>query len=396
MRCPECESENYVKNSRSSYGFQRYKCKECGRQFTENTAFDKEIIEQNVRLAKDKQRFQDSNRIERKSFREYARLENALVEYNKELIKLFEQHKLHKYTIKHRTDYKDVAAIIQLSDIHANELVSLEHNTYDFSICSKRLEKFAYNIKEFLPLECQNILIAMTGDMMNSDRRLDEMLNMASNRSMAMFTLADILQAFFMDLNSCFNITSVSVSGNESRVGQVMGYSDILATDNYDFTIFNILAKIFEGSEGIHFINGNTIEQVVNIANKNILILHGIDLPANPCEAIHKLKGRYAARGTIVDYVIFGHLHEAMIADLYARSSSLVGANDYSDKKLNLTSRASQNIHIISGNDIHSIKIDLQNTDGYEGYAFKDLGDMYNPKSKMKTMRQTKIMEIVI
>ena len=49
---------------------------------------DKDIIEYNIRLAKQKQKFQDLNRIERKSFREDSRQENALVEYNTEIIKL--------------------------------------------------------------------------------------------------------------------------------------------------------------------------------------------------------------------------------------------------------------------------------------------------------------------
>ena len=41
---------------------------------------DKDIIEYNIRLAKQKQKFQYLNRIERKSFREGTRHENALIE----------------------------------------------------------------------------------------------------------------------------------------------------------------------------------------------------------------------------------------------------------------------------------------------------------------------------
>ena len=47
---------------------------------------DMELIEENVRLAKQKQKAQDKNRIETKSFREYARIENALEEYTKALV----------------------------------------------------------------------------------------------------------------------------------------------------------------------------------------------------------------------------------------------------------------------------------------------------------------------
>ena len=36
MKCPSCESENFVKNGKIHNGKQRFKCKLCGRQFVEN------------------------------------------------------------------------------------------------------------------------------------------------------------------------------------------------------------------------------------------------------------------------------------------------------------------------------------------------------------------------
>ena len=71
---------------------------------------------------------------------------------------------------------------------------------------------------------------------------------------------------------------------------------------------------------------------------------------------------RYKARGTNVDYVIFGHIHSARVGDTFSRSSSMVGANDYSEKALNLAGRASQNCYIFYENgNRDGIKIDLQN-----------------------------------
>ena len=64
-----------------------------------------------------------------------------------------------------------------------------------------------------------------------------------------------------------------------------------------------------------------------------------------------------------------GHIHEALIADTYARSSGLPGANGYSENALNLTSRASQNLYIFFEDKSHDcIKVDLQNVDGIVGY----------------------------
>jgi transposase-like protein len=36
MHCPKCNSNNIVKNGRTHYGKQRFKCLPCGRQFVES------------------------------------------------------------------------------------------------------------------------------------------------------------------------------------------------------------------------------------------------------------------------------------------------------------------------------------------------------------------------
>ena len=36
MKCPECSSQNFIKNGSIHNGKQKYKCKDCGRQFVEN------------------------------------------------------------------------------------------------------------------------------------------------------------------------------------------------------------------------------------------------------------------------------------------------------------------------------------------------------------------------
>lgn len=59
---------------------------------------DKEIVEYNIKLAKNNQKQADLNRIKNKSFREHSRIENALVAYNDEIIKLLKSEGLkHQY-----------------------------------------------------------------------------------------------------------------------------------------------------------------------------------------------------------------------------------------------------------------------------------------------------------
>ena len=62
------------------------------KSFIQNGLTDREILKENVSLAKSNQRLQDKNRIKNKAFREDARIENAVTEYNKELIKVLKQN----------------------------------------------------------------------------------------------------------------------------------------------------------------------------------------------------------------------------------------------------------------------------------------------------------------
>ena len=74
----------------------------------------------------------------------------------------------------------------------------------------------------------------------------------------------------------------------------------------------------------------------------------------------------------------------------------MVGSNDYAEKALNLSGRASQNCYIFydDGNR-DGIKIDLQNTDGV-GYNIDKSLEAYNAKSASKAKEKKTIFEIVI
>ena len=391
--CPKCYNVGMVKS-----GFyldrQIYKCKVCGHRAT-NVIEDIDLLKENVRLAKQKQSAQDLNRIERKSFREHARVENAVSKYTKKLSKIFDNYKLSKYTKKHKENTKAVG-VAQLSDLHFNELVNLEHNKYDFSIASARCKLFVDKATTyFKSMGITNVLLAMSGDLLNSDRRLDELLSMATNRAKATFLAVDILQQVILDLNSNFNVSTCMVTGNESRVKQEWGWSKSLASDNYDYTIFKTLEYIFRDTD-INFINGDPTEMVVEVAGQNLLILHGNgSIKKGLDTSITQIMGRYSARGTKIDYVIFGHVHSARVGDNFSRSSSMVGSNDYSEKGLGLTGRASQNCYIFYNNgNRDGVKIDLQNYG--EGYNIDKSLVAYNAKSSSKIKKGTTIFKVVV
>jgi len=353
---------------------------------------DKEIIQHNILLQKRSQKQADLNRIKNKAFREHSRLENALVEYNKSLIDLLKAESL-KTTIKQHTSKGKQAIIVQIADTHFNELVDLKNNKYDFEVASKRLQKFAHHIKEYAKFYNVNeIFIAITGDLLNSDRRLDEKLSMSTNRAKATFLGVHLLKHFILDLNSVANISVGCVSGNESRAYE-LGWVDMVATDNYDFTIFEMLRLLMPN---INFITSGGLELVVEVNGHNCLLIHGHQLKNMQSDKIAKVMSKYARNGIILDFMMCGHLHETKITDLFARSSSLVGANAYSENALLLSSRAAQNIYIMKDKERHDIRIDLQHTKGFNGYPINKELSSYNAKSLDKTLKKQTVFKIVI
>ena len=399
LSCPKCGSGNLIRNGLNDARRKpknRWKCKECNYKTVTPVLGEPDMIRESVKLAKQKQSFQDRNRIERKTFREYARLDNAVTTLSSKILEVLRENKLHKFTKSHPKKGKAVG-VVHLSDLHFNELVNLPNNKYDFEVASKRIKRHIEAAKSYFSTQhISNVIVALTGDLINSDRRLDELLSNSTNRAQAVFIATDILQQAIVDLNQSYNVTVACVSGNEARVHKEYGWTDILATDNYDFTIFNMLRALFMGTK-INFVSGDPMEIVLNVAGQNLLLLHGHgSITAKHESSVNQIKGSYASRGINIDYVISGHIHSARIGDTYARSSSLVGANDYSEKALNLSGRASQNLYVFYNNgNRDGIKVDLQNVNN-KGYNIEKSIEAYNPKASQKLIPKSTILEIKI
>ena len=402
LKCYHCNNSD-IKLMKScgwnnAHNKRRFKCLSCNKKFTIINITEYEQSQLNWIIEKRRaQKYQDKNRLNAKDFREWSKTYNAIEEYNKELIKYFKTHNNYEYTIKHNIKESEGAAIIHFTDPHFNELVDLEDNQYNFEIASKRCKKFINLAKQFLePFKVKNILFAMTGDLLNSDRRPDELLNEAGNRAEASFIAAQIIEQMILDLNKNYNVYIKSVIGNESRIPDEIGWTDIVASNNYDCTIFNMLRYYFKDANGIYFLNGNIQEDIVGVNNKNVLMIHGHQkyfTKDKPTTAINQLFRKNNMKNKNVHFVIFGHNHECYIGDTFARGASIVGANEYSDYGLGLTSKASQNIHIITDDSIHSIKIDLQDVSNIVGYKINNpetFKTAITKKNKLDTIKISK------
>ena len=396
-QCPSCEHYDSYKKNGHKHGKQLYKCKVCGSQKSP-IILDYDIVESNVKLAKSKQKFQDINRIERKSFREHARVENALESYLRELKKVFSERSLPATVPRCRWD-SECAGIVHLSDLHLNELVDIVGNRYDYRVAAKRLRMFAGKIiSEFQSKGVCDVYLVITGDLLNSDRRLDELLSLSTNRANATFLAVKLLSQFILDLsNNLAHINIISVTGNESRIREDMGFVDLLATDNFDYMIYEILKLHFKRNPNINFISGNTFEYILKIENTTFLIMHGHHMGKMGHTDVSKVISKWGKKGVQINYIICGHLHETLITDTVLRSSGLVGNNAYSDIGLNLNGRASQNYYVVYKNgDLDATKTDLQNVAGVDGYEIDDDLDAYNAKSIDKIRQQTTVFQVVI
>lgn len=337
---------------------------------------------------KSKQKLQDNLRITRGQIRENNRIENALEGLTAEIKTILIDNPPHKWTRKisnNTVSSTGNVGVIQLSDLHLNEICELSVNTYDFDVASKRLEYLAKrSIKRFTDEGVDRVVICMTGDLINSDRRIDEILNMATNRSKALMLASMLLEQFILDIAESFPVNVAFVTGNESRVRDHHAYSEMLVTDNYDWTIAQILKLLFRDSDRVSFVESqDSREVIIDINGKHLLMVHGDTIGHNSVDKkITQLKTKISSKyDIIIDYVIFGHIHESLCSSLFSRSGSLVGANNYSDDALMLASRASQNIYIFNANYIEPCVIDLQDPVGVDGYHIEESLKAYNVKS---------------
>ena len=359
---------------------------------TEVTAVepDLEMLTQTVRLAKKNQELMDQNRIKNKSFREYARVENAVTSYNEAIISELKRHGSNLSVCPRRSGplSSDAAAIVvHLSDNHFNELVNLPTNRFDFTVAAKRLQLLAQKTKLIgKAYGAERVIVFFGGDLMNSDRRLDELLAMSTNRARATLLAVHLYKQFLADLRADFFVDCFGVTGNESRVKDDLGWVDVVATDSYDFTIYAMLQAVFGATEdkGLRFHDFQANDVVFQVHGQTFLGIHGHQINATDQKKVQAMIGKYAAKGINITHILCGHIHSTVVSDYVSRNASLVGSNAYSEEALGFISKAAQNIHVVTAQGLDGIKCDLQNVEGVEGYEIIEQLAAYNARSADK------------
>lgn len=324
-----------------------------------------ELIALLIKTKRQLQKRMDTQRIERKAWRLENRSTGIIQDTLSELldrVKEFDNFGI----VKRNTEFSNKEGLMMLNDWHIGEVVNLEDNKFNFEIARQRAEKYVTRaMEEFDVKNISEITMCFVGDMLNLDSHEDKKLTNEAARAVALEELFKITSMVIDTLlREGFELKLVGVVGNESRIKSMefMSVVDGLAADNFDFILFMMLKARYYNCDYITFVNScDRIEEIVKVRDKNIYLTHGQWLNHNKLEEeIASIKLRHFQKSkTMIDYCLFGHIHSALITDSYARGASLVGANGYSDKKLNIhSSCVSQNIGFVGDSiEIMSIKL---------------------------------------
>lgn len=351
---------------------------------------DAEMIEANDSLKKQAQFHKDKNRIAEKAYRSHAREFNAAQALNEAIERAIEKlpECLLDYQVRTGPYQSDTPVIVaQLSDLHLNELINMgDVNTFDFKVASQRLQKYVEMLKlQAETFGAERVVFAFGGDLVNSDRRIDEKLAEATNRADAMVIAGELLFEMIMDVRADYFVDVLAVVGNEGRVGEKQSFAKKAAKYNYDTGVLKIVRSLCEKAcpvdKGLRwYLHESGInERTFEIKGKTFLILHGNQggVAGGSQKTVQAAIGKYAmTRDIKIDKVLAGHIHSSIAGDYFSRNASLAGSNDYSDS-LQFASKAAQNLHVVTDDSIFSLVVDLQDASGFEGYPIEHLLELY-------------------
>lgn len=375
----------------------------CKRELEEQD-FDLEEIDEeevNTILVKQRasqQRLQDLNNVERKVNRESYRVYNTLEELFEIYVAKLSKVDLTQFKLKEHKGKNHKVGIVHISDTHFNERIEkmdvVNDNYYDFYIASRRLKKYIdCCVEEIKFKKIKDVYLFLTGDLMNSTRRLSEQMAQCTSLVSASLLATNLLMQAIVHLNQYANVKVTYVVGNESRLDDEMDHSDILASNNWDFLIFNNLKLIFERNKkikGVSFIKPTNLSKnlVQMDCGFNALLVHGDRLKGDLKKAVKNMVSTYAMKGIKIHGIFTGHYHTSIVGDYISQCGSLCGSNSYSETDLHYLSRASQNFYRVNDDlSYDGIKFDLQNVEEYEGYDIIEDLEYYNVNHSKATVQ---------
>lgn len=351
------DTSDYVDKKRVRVGNVMMKREKVMQILNENAYPTEDEVENfNKKQAKALQRLQDTQRIERALVRKELRSENKAEAVFEELLEMIPRAKVGKSKAVSLSDGGTL--IIQISDAHFNEMVSLPNNIFNAKVQSQRIYKYIkQSIAIGIGFNVRRAIFVLTGDLVNSSRREGEALSNEYNSAHATLMAFEVISGAIEMVSSYFKITSLlSVLGNESRNNNELCLEAKVFLNNFDYIIHNMLTARYSALiECIPI--GNPVERIMDIDGVKILATHGL---VKPKDSVVRQLTYYRTKYGRVDHILCGHLHESLCAPNFSRSGSTVGGNTYSELTLGIaTSVPSQSCHVVQDGCVFSFPIDL-------------------------------------
>ena len=341
----EAMKEQY-KQADTNSSKETYDFSDLGTEEKENTT-DEYLVKKYQASLKTIQKLRDENNLLRKSARETFRGEQALEEVKSKLYSMAKDLSGVDFIMnwgKEPIETKNNnIGILVLSDWHIGKLVNLEGNKFSEDIAVKRLNKLYERVrKQIYTYELTELRILLLGDFIHSQSRPDmkaqgQYVEIESGLK-CFYLIKNLIDKLYNHLNK---IDIDCVVGNESRFDSANPHTNLneVAKNSIDYMIYEMLNLAYKENKGIlvHSTN-NYFENLVDINGFNLLAIHGDKINHSKLESeLSKLKYKiYQDTRKSVDYVVMGHIHSALITDSYSRNASLVGADEYATRGLNI------------------------------------------------------------
>lgn len=349
--CVKYEKNNNLKNKK---------------QELENKDEVEQLKKELNKVLRQKQNLQDKLNVYARMNREQYRFENMcdlLTHACKSIIKrdidLFEPYI--------NTNTSDASAILTLSDLHFGQIVTVANNYFDSEIANIRLGKIFSMFEQEVDLRgITNVDIMFLGDLIHAQSvstKPDMKLSGEFPEVQSTIHCFRVLSIYLDRLVQKYNVSFSGILGNESRFSNHMLPSNLQeeAKNNMDVIIFEMIVQRYGHLPNVTFKNtGDELESVIEVNGKRILMLHGNSKGINHKELDKSLIGVRTRLSYVygeIDYVVLGHIHSAYIADKFARNSSLVGSNAYSNDLGIIESTVSQNMIIVEDNNIKAFSL---------------------------------------
>lgn len=330
-------------SSKETYDFSNL-----GNEEQENTT-DEYLVKKYQASLKTIQKLRDENNLLRKSARETFRGEQAVEDIKSKLYSMAKDLSGVDFIMNWGKEKEPIEiknnniGILVLSDWHIGKLVNLDGNKFSEDIAVQRLNKLYERVREQIyTYELTELRVVLLGDFIHAQSRPDmkyqgQYVEIESGLK-CFYLIKNLIDKLYNHLNK---IDIDCVVGNESRFDSSNPHTNLneVAKNSIDYMIYEMLSLAYKENKGIKLHQANNyFENLIDINGFNLLAVHGDKINHSKLESeLSKLKYKiYQDTRRPVDYVVMGHIHSSLVTDGYGRNASLVGADEYATRELNI------------------------------------------------------------